>query len=172
MRLHFCRYWDVKTGACVRIFYGHQGTITCLDVYKNRLVSGAKDGQVKGEKFALVFFLPLLFPPSPPFLPLPISVQSTFKLLVHMHMCLCAFEGNRSTSDFFLSCSLLDWDGVNLQVTHCARLPTWPISSGCLCPTSTMLTECMRFTQLLHRCWHSGIHACTTNITNTTTFHP
>nr|AAI41213.1 Fbxw10 protein [Mus musculus] len=41
------RYWDVKTGACVRIFYGHQGTITCLDVYKNRLVSGAKDGQVK-----------------------------------------------------------------------------------------------------------------------------
>ncbi|NP_001391705.1 F-box/WD repeat-containing protein 10 isoform 4 [Mus musculus] len=47
MRLHFCRYWDVKTGACVRIFYGHQGTITCLDVYKNRLVSGAKDGQVK-----------------------------------------------------------------------------------------------------------------------------
>ncbi|XP_028637771.1 CMT1A duplicated region transcript 1 protein isoform X1 [Grammomys surdaster] len=41
------RYWDVKTGACVRIFYGHQGTITCLDLYKNRLVSGAKDGQVK-----------------------------------------------------------------------------------------------------------------------------
>lgn len=41
------RYWDVKTGACVRNFYGHQGTITCLDLYKNRLVSGAKDGQVK-----------------------------------------------------------------------------------------------------------------------------
>ncbi|KAL1779224.1 CMT1A duplicated region transcript 1 protein isoform X1 [Sigmodon hispidus] len=41
------RYWDVKTGACIRIFYGHQGTITCLDLYKNRLVSGAKDGQVK-----------------------------------------------------------------------------------------------------------------------------
>ncbi|GAB1296222.1 F-box/WD repeat-containing protein 10 [Apodemus speciosus] len=41
------RYWDIKTGACIRIFYGHQGTITCLDVYKNRLVSGAKDGQVK-----------------------------------------------------------------------------------------------------------------------------
>eukprot|EP00073_Rattus_norvegicus_P050897 XP_017453281.1 PREDICTED: CMT1A duplicated region transcript 1 protein isoform X1 [Rattus norvegicus] len=41
------RYWDIKTGACIRIFYGHQGTITCLDLYKNRLVSGAKDGQVK-----------------------------------------------------------------------------------------------------------------------------
>ncbi|XP_051024318.1 F-box and WD repeat domain containing protein 10B [Acomys russatus] len=41
------RYWDVKTGVCVRIFYGHQGTITCLDLYKNRLVSGAKDGHVK-----------------------------------------------------------------------------------------------------------------------------
>ncbi|XP_055450206.1 F-box and WD repeat domain containing protein 10B isoform X2 [Psammomys obesus] len=41
------RYWDVKTGVCVRVFYGHQGTITCLDLYKNRLVSGARDGQVK-----------------------------------------------------------------------------------------------------------------------------
>ncbi|XP_041521306.1 CMT1A duplicated region transcript 1 protein [Microtus oregoni] len=41
------RYWDVTTGACIRIFYGHQGTITCLDLYKNRLVSGAKDAQVK-----------------------------------------------------------------------------------------------------------------------------
>ncbi|XP_031207717.1 CMT1A duplicated region transcript 1 protein isoform X3 [Mastomys coucha] len=41
------RSWDIQTGACIRIFYGHQGTITCLDVYKNRLVSGAKDGQVK-----------------------------------------------------------------------------------------------------------------------------
>ncbi|XP_040604790.1 CMT1A duplicated region transcript 1 protein isoform X3 [Mesocricetus auratus] len=41
------RYWDVTTGTCIRIFYGHQGTITCLDLHKNRLVSGAKDGQVK-----------------------------------------------------------------------------------------------------------------------------
>ncbi|CAH6786187.1 Fbxw10 [Phodopus roborovskii] len=41
------RYWDVTTGACIRIFYGHQGTITCLDLYKNKLVSGARDGQVK-----------------------------------------------------------------------------------------------------------------------------
>ncbi|KAM4843349.1 F-box and WD repeat domain containing protein 10B [Thomomys bottae] len=41
------RYWDLKTGACIRIFYGHQGTITCMNVYKNTLVSGGKDGQVK-----------------------------------------------------------------------------------------------------------------------------
>ncbi|KAL6052291.1 hypothetical protein STEG23_014404 [Scotinomys teguina] len=41
------RSWDVKTGACIRNFYGHQGTIICLDLYKNRLASGAKDGQVK-----------------------------------------------------------------------------------------------------------------------------
>ncbi|XP_012868552.1 PREDICTED: F-box/WD repeat-containing protein 10-like [Dipodomys ordii] len=41
------RYWDLKTGSCIKIFYGHQGTITCMDVYKNKLASGAKDGQVK-----------------------------------------------------------------------------------------------------------------------------
>nr|XP_012603333.1 CMT1A duplicated region transcript 1 protein isoform X1 [Microcebus murinus] len=41
------RYWDLKSGSCVRIFNGHQGTITCIDLYKNRLASGAKDCQVK-----------------------------------------------------------------------------------------------------------------------------
>ncbi|XP_062968511.1 F-box and WD repeat domain containing protein 10B isoform X1 [Cynocephalus volans] len=41
------RYWDLKSGACTRIFSGHQGTVTCLDLYKKRLVSGAKDCQVK-----------------------------------------------------------------------------------------------------------------------------
>uniref|UniRef100_A0A8C3YHD8 F-box domain-containing protein n=1 Tax=Catagonus wagneri TaxID=51154 RepID=A0A8C3YHD8_9CETA len=41
------RYWDLKSGACIRIFSGHQGTITCMDVHKNRLASGAKDCQVK-----------------------------------------------------------------------------------------------------------------------------
>ncbi|XP_037665822.1 CMT1A duplicated region transcript 1 protein [Choloepus didactylus] len=41
------RYWDIKSGTCIRIFNGHQGTITCMDLYKNRLVSGARDGQVK-----------------------------------------------------------------------------------------------------------------------------
>lgn len=45
-----CRYWDLKSGACIRIFNGHQGTITCIDLYKKRLVSGAKDCQVKGER--------------------------------------------------------------------------------------------------------------------------
>ncbi|KAM5308929.1 F-box and WD repeat domain containing protein 10B [Glossophaga mutica] len=41
------RYWDLKSGACIRIFNGHQGTVTCMDLYKNRLVSGARDCQVK-----------------------------------------------------------------------------------------------------------------------------
>ncbi|XP_004685128.1 PREDICTED: CMT1A duplicated region transcript 1 protein [Condylura cristata] len=41
------RYWDLKTGACVRIFTGHQGTITCMDLYKKIFVSGAKDCQIK-----------------------------------------------------------------------------------------------------------------------------
>ncbi|XP_028355801.1 F-box/WD repeat-containing protein 10 isoform X2 [Physeter macrocephalus] len=41
------RYWDLDSGACVRIFSGHQGTITCMDVCKNKLASGAKDCQVK-----------------------------------------------------------------------------------------------------------------------------
>nr|XP_055112282.1 F-box and WD repeat domain containing protein 10B isoform X4 [Symphalangus syndactylus] len=41
------RYWDLKSGACIRIFSGHQGTITCMDLCKNRLVSGGRDCQVK-----------------------------------------------------------------------------------------------------------------------------
>nr|XP_008268919.1 F-box and WD repeat domain containing protein 10B isoform X1 [Oryctolagus cuniculus] len=41
------RYWDLKSGACLRIFNGHQGTVTCMDLFKNKLVSGAKDCQVK-----------------------------------------------------------------------------------------------------------------------------
>ncbi|XP_059237120.1 F-box and WD repeat domain containing protein 10B isoform X2 [Mustela nigripes] len=41
------RSWDLKSGACIRIFNGHQGTVTCMDLYKNRLVSGARDCQVK-----------------------------------------------------------------------------------------------------------------------------
>ncbi|XP_004417339.1 PREDICTED: F-box/WD repeat-containing protein 10 isoform X2 [Odobenus rosmarus divergens] len=41
------RSWDLKSGACIRIFNGHQGTITCMDLYKKRLVSGARDCQVK-----------------------------------------------------------------------------------------------------------------------------
>uniref|UniRef100_G3UG87 Uncharacterized protein n=2 Tax=Loxodonta africana TaxID=9785 RepID=G3UG87_LOXAF len=41
------RYWDLKSGTCIRIFNGHQGTVTCMDLYKNKLVSGARDCQVK-----------------------------------------------------------------------------------------------------------------------------
>ncbi|XP_016051904.1 PREDICTED: CMT1A duplicated region transcript 1 protein [Miniopterus natalensis] len=41
------RYWDLKSGTCIRIFNGHQGTVTCMDLCKNRLVSGARDCQVK-----------------------------------------------------------------------------------------------------------------------------
>ncbi|XP_007462734.1 PREDICTED: F-box/WD repeat-containing protein 10 [Lipotes vexillifer] len=41
------RYWDLNSGACIRIFSGHQGTISCMDVWKNKLASGARDCQVK-----------------------------------------------------------------------------------------------------------------------------
>ncbi|XP_063097772.1 F-box and WD repeat domain containing protein 10B [Cavia porcellus] len=41
------RYWDLTSGTCVRIFYGHQGTVTCMDLFKNMLVSGGRDAQVK-----------------------------------------------------------------------------------------------------------------------------
>lgn len=33
----------------MKIFNGHCGTIICLDVHERRLVSGARDGMVKGE---------------------------------------------------------------------------------------------------------------------------
>lgn len=32
------------------IFHGHFGTINCLDLYEDRLVSGAKDCRVKGRQ--------------------------------------------------------------------------------------------------------------------------
>ncbi|NXY11306.1 FBW10 protein, partial [Pteruthius melanotis] len=41
------RYWDIPSGACVRTFTGHYGTITCLDSHLERFVSGAGDGMVK-----------------------------------------------------------------------------------------------------------------------------
>lgn len=39
----------MKTGACVMLFSGHMGTITCLDLHGNHLVSGARDCKVKGK---------------------------------------------------------------------------------------------------------------------------
>ncbi|KAM9371410.1 F-box and WD repeat domain containing protein 10B [Phaethornis superciliosus] len=41
------RCWDIYSGACVKIFIGHFGTITCLDLHEEQFVSGAKDGMVK-----------------------------------------------------------------------------------------------------------------------------
>uniref|UniRef100_U3IJR4 Uncharacterized protein n=1 Tax=Anas platyrhynchos platyrhynchos TaxID=8840 RepID=U3IJR4_ANAPP len=41
------RCWDIFSGACVKIFNGHCGTISCLDVHERRLVSEARDGMVK-----------------------------------------------------------------------------------------------------------------------------
>uniref|UniRef100_A0A673JVD6 F-box and WD repeat domain containing 10 n=1 Tax=Sinocyclocheilus rhinocerous TaxID=307959 RepID=A0A673JVD6_9TELE len=41
------RCWNLKTGVCMIIFHGHFGTINCLDLYEDRLVSGAKDCRVK-----------------------------------------------------------------------------------------------------------------------------
>ncbi|KAM9222225.1 F-box/WD repeat-containing protein 10-like [Leptosomus discolor] len=41
------RCWNIYSGACVKIFNGHCGTITCLDLHKEQFVSGARDGMVK-----------------------------------------------------------------------------------------------------------------------------
>ncbi|NWY21663.1 FBW10 protein, partial [Aphelocoma coerulescens] len=41
------RYWNIPSGACVRTFTGHYGTITCLDSHEEHFVSGAGDGMVK-----------------------------------------------------------------------------------------------------------------------------
>lgn len=45
-----CRCWSLKTDLCVMALYGHTGTVNCLDVHADRLVSGAKDCLVKGEQ--------------------------------------------------------------------------------------------------------------------------
>ncbi|XP_062298242.1 F-box and WD repeat domain containing protein 10B [Scomber scombrus] len=41
------RCWNLKTDQCVMVLYGHTGTVNCLDVHGDRLVSGAKDCIVK-----------------------------------------------------------------------------------------------------------------------------
>ncbi|KAF1410864.1 F-box/WD repeat-containing protein 10, partial [Spheniscus mendiculus] len=41
------RCWNIYSGACVKIFNGHCGTITCLDLHEEQFVSGARDGMVK-----------------------------------------------------------------------------------------------------------------------------
>ncbi|NWU22522.1 FBW10 protein, partial [Dyaphorophyia castanea] len=41
------RFWNIPSGACVRTFSGHLGTITCLDCHGEHFVSGGADGMVK-----------------------------------------------------------------------------------------------------------------------------
>ncbi|NXS86634.1 FBW10 protein, partial [Erpornis zantholeuca] len=41
------RYWNIPSGACLRTFTGHYGTVTCLDCHEEHFVSGAGDGVVK-----------------------------------------------------------------------------------------------------------------------------
>ncbi|KAJ7984856.1 hypothetical protein DPEC_G00359110 [Dallia pectoralis] len=41
------RCWSLKTGACMMLLRGHLGTINCLDLHGNCLVSGARDCKVK-----------------------------------------------------------------------------------------------------------------------------
>ncbi|KAJ7406263.1 F-box/WD repeat-containing protein 10 [Willisornis vidua] len=41
------RCWNIHSGACLKIFNGHYGTITCLDLHNKQFVSGAGDGMVK-----------------------------------------------------------------------------------------------------------------------------
>ncbi|KAK9530107.1 hypothetical protein VZT92_011636 [Zoarces viviparus] len=41
------RCWSLKTDRCEMMLYGHTGSVNCLDVHADRLVSGAKDCKVK-----------------------------------------------------------------------------------------------------------------------------
>ncbi|NWQ89170.1 FBW10 protein, partial [Burhinus bistriatus] len=41
------RCWNIHSGACMKVFNGHCGTITCLDLHEEQFVSGARDGMVK-----------------------------------------------------------------------------------------------------------------------------
>uniref|UniRef100_A0A8C6SA46 F-box and WD repeat domain containing 10 n=1 Tax=Neogobius melanostomus TaxID=47308 RepID=A0A8C6SA46_9GOBI len=41
------RCWNLKSETCVMTLLGHTGAVNCLDVYGDRLVSGAKDCTVK-----------------------------------------------------------------------------------------------------------------------------
>ncbi|NXS93872.1 FBW10 protein, partial [Jacana jacana] len=41
------RCWNIHSGVCMKIFNGHCGTITCLDLHEERFVSGSRDGMVK-----------------------------------------------------------------------------------------------------------------------------
>ncbi|KAM3591493.1 uncharacterized protein V6R79_002674 [Siganus canaliculatus] len=41
------RCWSLKTEACVMVLSGHTGTVNCLDVHADKLVSGARDCLVK-----------------------------------------------------------------------------------------------------------------------------
>ncbi|XP_028422735.1 F-box/WD repeat-containing protein 10 [Perca flavescens] len=41
------RCWSLKNAKCLMMLYGHTGTVNCLDVHDDRLVSGAKDCIVK-----------------------------------------------------------------------------------------------------------------------------
>uniref|UniRef100_A0A672F5D4 F-box and WD repeat domain containing 10 n=1 Tax=Salarias fasciatus TaxID=181472 RepID=A0A672F5D4_SALFA len=51
------RCWSLMTDRCERMLYGHSGSVNCLDVYEDRLVSGSGDCFVKvwslttGERF-------------------------------------------------------------------------------------------------------------------------
>ncbi|XP_042305977.1 CMT1A duplicated region transcript 1 protein isoform X2 [Sceloporus undulatus] len=47
VRVLIDRMWTIFFGTCVKIFNGHSGSITCLDMYNNRFVSGSKDCTAK-----------------------------------------------------------------------------------------------------------------------------
>uniref|UniRef100_A0ACB8EJL8 Uncharacterized protein n=1 Tax=Sphaerodactylus townsendi TaxID=933632 RepID=A0ACB8EJL8_9SAUR len=41
------RMWNTQTGACLKMFNGHRGTIMCLDLHNNTFVSGSRDCTAK-----------------------------------------------------------------------------------------------------------------------------
>ena len=51
------RCWSLKTSVCGMLLSGHTGTVTCLDVHSDHLVSGAKDCRVKGQAPYVLTFL-------------------------------------------------------------------------------------------------------------------
>lgn len=40
------RVWNIKTGRCVRVLRGHGDIVTCVSVYENTIISGARNGTI------------------------------------------------------------------------------------------------------------------------------
>ena len=43
------RCWSLQSGKCERILRGHADTVTCMKLFEDHLVSGARDHMCKGR---------------------------------------------------------------------------------------------------------------------------